>query len=63
MEERGKTKCKRQEGDKIRTRWKEKERAEYFPSVFLLSCSGRARDRSVEEEMEKKDERGHEQKE
>lgn len=54
--------CMRQEGDKIKTRWKEKERAEYFPSVLLLSGSGRARD-SVEEEMEKKDERGHEQRE
>lgn len=41
----------------------ERERAEYFHPVFLLSGSGRARDHSVEEEMEKKDERGHEQRE
>lgn len=41
----------------------ERERAEYFHLVFLLSGSGRVRDHSVEEEMEKKDERGHEQRE
>lgn len=50
----------RQNKDKMET---ERERAEYLPSIFLLSGSGRARDHSVEEEMEKKDERRHEQRE
>lgn len=59
----GKEECKRQEGDKIKRDGKRKTEQKIFPSVFLLSGSARARDGSVEEEMEKKDERGHEQRE
>lgn len=62
-EEWGKEECKRQEGDKIKQDGKRKREQKIFPSVFLLSGSAWARDRSVQEEMEKEDERGHEQRE